>query len=51
MADINIERKRPSLWLWAIGVVVLIAVIYLAARVLSQRDDGATDPQTQTTTQ
>jgi hypothetical protein len=49
MADINIERKRPSLWLWVIGVIVLIAVIYLAARVLSQREGDTTDPQTQTT--
>ena len=49
MADINIERKRPSLWLWIIGVVILIAVIYLAAQVLGNRSADPTDTQTQTT--
>ncbi|MEX2281050.1 MAG: hypothetical protein WEE89_01030 [Gemmatimonadota bacterium] len=49
MADINIERKRPSLALWIVGVVIVIAVIYLAARVLGNRDAETTVPQTQTT--
>ena len=48
MADINIERKRPSLWLWIVGVVVVVAVIYLAARLLGNRGAPTTDPQTQT---
>ena len=48
MADINIERKRPSLWLWIIGVAVVVAVIYLAAQLLSNRESPTTDPQTQT---
>ena len=48
MADINIERKRPSLWLWIIGVVVVVAVIYLAAQLLGNRGTATSDPQTQT---
>ena len=48
MADINIERKRPSLWLWIVGVVVVVVVIYLAARLLGNREGATADPQTQT---
>ncbi len=47
MADINIERKRPSLWLWVVGVAVLVAVVYLAAQFFGDREAPNTDPQTQ----
>jgi hypothetical protein len=34
MANINVERKRPSLWSWVIGLILLVALIYAAAQYL-----------------
>jgi hypothetical protein len=48
MADINVERKRPSLWPWIIGLILLVALIYAAARVLG-RDQPQTGTQIETT--
>jgi hypothetical protein len=34
MANINIERKRPAIWPYIIGLILLIAVIWAVARVV-----------------
>ena len=31
MADINIERKRPSIWPWVVGLLVLALLIWAIA--------------------
>jgi hypothetical protein len=36
MPNINVERKRPSLVPWLIGLILLIAAIYGAERLLSR---------------
>lgn len=41
MADINIERKGPPLWLLLLALVVVTIAIWLALRALS-RDGVAT---------
>lgn len=38
MADINVERKRPSLVPWLIGLVLLAVLIWAAAQLLSGDD-------------
>jgi hypothetical protein len=38
MADINVERKRPSLRPWLIGLVMLAVLIWAAAQVLGGND-------------
>jgi hypothetical protein len=38
MANINIERKRPSIWPYIIGLLLLIAVIWAVAQVV-QNDE------------
>jgi len=43
MADINIEQKRPSLWPWVFGLLLLVALVYGAAKVL-ERNESATYP-------
>lgn len=45
MADINIERKKRSLWFWIVGLLLLAAVIYGAARIIGT--DAGAAPQTQ----
>ena len=34
MANINIERKRPAIWPYIIGLILLIAVIWAVAQVV-----------------
>jgi hypothetical protein len=34
MADINIQKRRPSLWPWIAGLALLIALIYGAAHLM-----------------
>ncbi len=48
MADINVERKRPSLWPWIIGLILLVALVYAAARVMG-KDQQQSGTQIETT--
>lgn len=57
MADINVERKGPSIWPWIIGLIVLALLIWALAEMLGGRDDpgrtavtGDTVPRTQEVT-
>lgn len=43
MADINIERKRSSVWPWVIGLIVLAALIW-ALTQLFDRDEPQLEP-------
>ena len=51
MADINVERKGPSVWPWVIGLLVLALLIWALVEMF---DGGAepmlTDPLADTTT-
>jgi hypothetical protein len=38
VADLNVERKGPSIWPWIIGLIVLALVIWLVTQTL--RGDG-----------
>lgn len=42
MADINVERKGPSIWPWIIGLIVLALLIWALAEMLGGRDDART---------
>lgn len=47
MADINVERKGPSIWPWIIGLIVLALLIWLLTELFSDDTDTAavvTDP-------
>jgi hypothetical protein len=44
MADINIEKKRTSIWPWIIGLLLLAAVIYAAWMFLGNDVDTAAEP-------
>jgi len=35
VADINVERRNPSVWPWIIGLVVLALLIWAVAELLS----------------
>jgi hypothetical protein len=39
MADINVERRRPSMWPWLIGLLALAALIYGASQMLGKDRD------------
>lgn len=39
MADIDVERKGPSIWPWIIGLIVLALLIWLLAEWLGGDDD------------
>lgn len=43
MADINVERKRPSIWPWVVGLIVLAFLIWAIAEMVD-RDPVAGDP-------
>ena len=39
MADINVERKGPSIWPWIIGLIILALLIWALAALLDNDDD------------
>ena len=39
MADINIERKRPSIVPWLVGMILLVVAIWGAAEILDGGDN------------
>jgi hypothetical protein len=45
VADINVERKGPSIWPWIIGLIVLALLIWALTQVLG-RDDTRQRPMT-----
>jgi len=34
VADINVERKGPSIWPWIIGLIILALIIWAVAEVM-----------------
>ena len=36
MADINVERRGPSIWPWIIGLIVLALVVYFVATMMNR---------------
>ncbi len=44
MADINVERKGPSIWPWIIGLIVLALVIWALAEMFGRDDRRAVGP-------
>lgn len=43
MADIDVERKGPSIWPWIIGLIVLALVIWALAELLGDDADDTAD--------
>lgn len=49
MADINVERKGPSIWPWIIGLIVLALLVWFLADMFMGNDEEevvVTDPAT-----
>ncbi|MEX2581946.1 MAG: hypothetical protein WD766_01655 [Gemmatimonadota bacterium] len=44
MADINVERKGPSVWPWVIGLLVLALLIWALVEMFE--DDGTANRDT-----
>jgi hypothetical protein len=45
VADINVERKGPSIWPWVIGLLVLALLIWALVELFGDRGDPmVTDP-------
>lgn len=44
MADINVERKGPSIWPWIIGLIVLAVLIWLLTEMFDSDDEVETEP-------
>lgn len=44
MADINVERKGPSIWPWIIGLIVLALLIWALTELFDDDDDLVTEP-------
>ena len=44
MADINVERKGPSIWPWIIGLIVVALLIWALAEMLGDDDEVAVAP-------
>lgn len=44
MADINVERKGPSIWPWVIGLVILALVIWAIAELMGDGEVVETEP-------
>jgi hypothetical protein len=38
MAEINVERKGPSIWPWIIGLIVLALLIWALMELFGNRD-------------
>lgn len=44
VADINVERKGPSIWPWIIGLIVLALLIWALVELFGGEDEAALDP-------
>jgi hypothetical protein len=38
MADINVERRGPTIWAWIIGLVILALLIWAIAEIVDRRE-------------
>ena len=39
MADMNVERRGPSIWPWIIGLIVLALLVYLLANFFNREEE------------
>jgi hypothetical protein len=46
MADINVERKGPSIWPWIIGLLVLALLIWAVAEIVDRDDQQVATTET-----
>lgn len=44
MAEINVERKRPSVWPWIIGLLVLALLIWALVGLFGSEEEVAQEP-------
>jgi len=45
VADINVERRGPSIWPWIIGLIVLAVLVWVLVEMFGDRGGTAvTDP-------
>ena len=47
MADINVERKGPSIWPWIVGLLVLALLIWALVEMFGGQDDTTVAPMRQ----
>jgi len=50
MADINVERKGPSIWPWIVGLLVLALLIWAIAEMVDRGDEQLETAAEQTET-
>ena len=43
MADINVERKGPSIWPWIIGLIVLALLVWALMELFGRNDPGVVE--------
>ena len=43
MADINVERKGPSIWPWIIGLIVLALLIWALMELFGRNEPGVVE--------
>lgn len=46
MADINVERKGPSIWPWIIGLIVLALLIWALTQLFGRNETRPTPAAT-----
>lgn len=39
MAEVDVQRRGPSIWPWIVGLLALVLVIWLAVELLGDDDD------------
>lgn len=44
MADINVERKGPSIWPWIVGLIVLALLVWALLEMFGRDDDATQVP-------
>jgi len=45
MADINVERKGPSIWPWIIGLIVLALLVWALMELFGRNDNGVVEDE------
>jgi hypothetical protein len=43
MAEINVERKGPSIWPWVIGLIVLALLVWALMELFGRNDTGVVE--------
>jgi hypothetical protein len=46
VADLNVERKGPSIWPWVVGLIVLALIIWALTQMFRGDDRARTTPAT-----